>query len=129
MNYAILAQYNLKFVIVTKNKIKIGFVETTKPENTLSFDLSDFFVEGYPDGYLNTILQNINKAQNNIVFDPTDDGSPTFVSLEIGKTNCSIRNIIRGTSIHQIPTEDLKQILLSWNEFFEINKIDEVGIV
>lgn len=44
MNYAILAQYNLKFVIVTKNKIKIGFVETTKPENTLSFDLSDFFV-------------------------------------------------------------------------------------
>lgn len=129
MNYTILSQYNLKFISITRNNVKYGCADTTKPENTLSIDLSYLFAEGYPDGYIKTILQNIHKAQNDIIFDPTDDGSPTFVSLEIGKINCHIRNIIRGTSAHQIPTEDLKQILLSWNEFYETNKIQEVGIV
>lgn len=46
MNYTILSQYNLKFISITRNKIKIGYVETTKPENILSFDLSDLFAEG-----------------------------------------------------------------------------------
>ncbi|WP_123947285.1 hypothetical protein [Chryseobacterium pennae] len=109
------------------NGRKTGIVRTTDPENKLSASLEDLFIEGYPDGFIETILRNIERALNDIDYDPTEDGCPTFASVTTGKANCFVKSIRKQVPL-EIPTLDLKQILMAWTEYFEINDIQDMGL-
>ena len=127
MNYQILTQYHLEFSTIIMNGRKTGVVKTTAPNNKLSASLEDLFVEGYPEGFIETILKNIDRALNNIDFDPIEDGSPRFASVTIGKVNCVVKSIWEQVPL-DIPTLDLKQILTAWTEYFKINNIQDMGV-
>ncbi|WP_347220135.1 hypothetical protein [Chryseobacterium sp.] len=127
MNYQILTQYHLEFSTIIMNGRKTGVVKTKAPNNKLSASLEDLFIEGHPEGFIKTILKNIDRALNNIDYDPTDDGSPMFASVTIGKVNCVVRSIRERVPL-DIPTLDLKQILTAWTEYFEINDIQDTGL-
>ena len=127
MNNQILAQYHLEFSIIMMNGRKTGIVKTTAPEDQLSAGLEDLFVEGYPDGFIRTILKNIDRAFHTTNYDPTEDGCPRFASVTIGRENCVIKSIREGVPL-EIPTLDLKEILTAWTEYFEINDIQDMGV-
>ncbi|MCS4301396.1 hypothetical protein [Chryseobacterium sp. BIGb0232] len=127
MNYQILTQHHLEFSIIMMNGRKTGIVRTTAPENKLSASLEDLFIEGYPDGFIETILRNIERALNDIDYDPAEDACPTFASVTVGKVNCVVRSLRKQVPL-EIPTLDLKQILMAWTEYFEINDIQDMGL-
>ncbi|WP_160136613.1 hypothetical protein [Chryseobacterium sp. c4a] len=127
MNDQILTQYHLEFSMIMMNGRKTGIVRTTAPENKLSASLEDLFIEGYPDGFIETILKNIERALHDIDYDPTEDGCPTFASVTTGKVICFVKSIRQQVPL-EIPTLDLKQILTAWTEYFEINDIQDMGL-
>lgn len=125
MNHEVLSRYSLKFSVEILDGRRMGIVRTTAPENMLSGSLEDLFVRGYPDGFIRRILKNIERALHNVDFDPTDDGGPEFVSVRVGKEICVIKSIREKAPV-KIPTEDLKQILIAWTDYFEKNDIDVI---
>lgn len=127
MNHSILTQYHLEFLVVLEDNRKVGIVRSTKLEDQLSISLEDLFVEGYPDAFIGRILGNINRALNDMDFDPLDDGGPTMANVEIGKEECVVKS--RGIGVPlEIPTKDLRLILMAWTEYFEKNDIHSMGI-
>jgi hypothetical protein len=128
MNTTILNQYNIKFVIVKndlgENEPK---AERTDLTNILSFVIKDLIFYEYPDiDLFNHHIEQINKAQSNAPYDPSDDGGPLWVSVEFGWPNCTLTHIDGAKAPQTISSNDLREILLSWVEFLEENGFDEV---
>ena len=128
MNTAILNQYNIEFKII-KNNLGDNTPEAmpTDLTNALSLHIVDLLFYDEPDvDFFIHYIEQINKAQSNIPYDPLDDGGPLFVSVEFGWPNCTIKSIGGYNRPPQtIPSNDLKEILLSWIEFLEDNDFVE----
>ena len=127
MNTAILNQYNIEFKII-KNNLGNSLPKAmlTDLTNALGFHIMDLLSYDYPYvDMFNHHIEQINKAQSNIPYDPSDDGGPEGISVEFGWPNCTIDSIDGNRPPQTIPSNDLKEILLSWIEFLEDNDFVE----
>ena len=124
MNTKLLNQYNVSFRITYNEVMNKNLAKLHLEQNdTLGLFLYLLFEQGTRDGHLKEILKTITKAENNQPFDPTDDGAPESISLHIGK-NITILERIYHLDTMQIPTNDLKGIILCWFEFLTKNKLE-----
>lgn len=118
MNLQILNQYKIEFELIDNSIPNIKQTEVTDTNFAISSYLS---LIPYVNYLNNEIIVEINKALNNQTFDSDAGGEITF--LELGNPNSTfICNGITTQNIN-IPTVDLKEIILSWIEFLTDNGI------
>ena len=116
MNTIILEQYGINFQIIKIDREKEPITNQIQISN-LSYHLCGFLdTQIYKEYLEEEIIIEIDKAIGGLPFD--SDGGGDGVYLNIGFPNSTFTSG-GGTSqvISSIPTEDLKEIILSWIEF------------
>lgn len=120
MNITLLNQYNIEFKIVRVSNKKIPVIEQSDITD-LSYAISSYLSVKTSLLYLiDELLFNLDNAIQGSSFDIDGGGMVTF--LEIGAIDSTFIN--SEISNVTIPTIDLKEIVLSWVEFLEINNLN-----
>lgn len=126
MNTQVLTQYNIKFRIVKYPNFQGNFaVFNTEGDDVLSSNLEILFEQGKKDSHLSAILQTIQKAQDKLPYDPTEDGGHYAIAVYIALPDTTLERTGHPNHAAQISTDDLKQIILSWNQFIEENNLED----
>ena len=118
MNTQILNKYKIDFELINNSIPNIKQLEITDLNFTISSYLS---IQPYVNFLTNEILVDIDKALNNKPFN--SDGVGETVFLEIGNPNSTFTYTGSSTKHVNIPTADLKEIILSWIEYLANNGI------
>ncbi|UFH35077.1 hypothetical protein [Flavobacterium acetivorans] len=127
MNNQILSQYHISFIIKNTNEGKEAWVLPTK-NNLVSRYISDYFIGGNIEGFQSNILDTISRAQNGLPFDPLNDGSAMMASIEIGSETSFINDLNEETPPISIPTNDIKEIILTWIDWVTTNKLEKITV-
>lgn len=127
MNSTVLHQYNISFQIKNSIHGKEAWVLPTS-NSLLSRYISDFFIGGKIEGFQENILDTISRVQSGLPFDSSNDGSSMMATIEIGLNNSFINDLNEATPPISIPTNDIKEIILSWIEWVTINNLEEFTV-
>lgn len=112
MNTNILDLYKIKFETILVDGVK----QIQVSSEIIPF-LTGFFLKLYPEYLVDELIPEINKAINGQSFD--QDGGGIYHYLKIDKTISYF--YYDQNNIYSIPTNDLKEILLSYVEWITNN--------
>jgi hypothetical protein len=115
MNTAILKKYQMEFSIIQDERGNMHPHVTQTSPGDISYYLSGYFEAVIPEFFIEEILPEIDKAMDGQPFNEEGGGSICF--LKIGRTMSKLSNTNAGVPIAEIPTQDMKDIILAWIEW------------
>ena len=122
MTSLILKNYQIEFII--KHDFggqKIPIVRQITSSD-INYHIASYLRYVTPEFLTKEILPEIDKALLGKPFD--DDGGGVISFLKIGKEISTFSDINKGSGAPNLPTADIKSIIICWIEWFNENKFD-----
>lgn len=110
MNTSILDKYKIQFSVVNNSDGKHLMVESIIPTD-INYYLTGYLLYAHPNFLLDELLPEVDKALAGNEFD--EDGGGTIVFLTLGHTLSNFSSDNEASIPANIPTSDLKEIILS----------------